>query len=575
MKFKLSSYFLVALLALVAVSCKDKDDDVKNEGTNKAPTMPILKAPKANAENVLLNPVFKWEASTDPDKDEVRYELLVSKDKDFSKQATKKAIDIKETSYSFTNYQLENLTTYYWKVVAYDTKKAKKESAVSSFKTIGVDLTISLTAPLDEAKLTAKDVELTWKAERNPLYKGEVTYSVFLRNGSTSFGQPAKKGLTETKAVFNGLKGNGHYYWSVVALDKGGNEVVKSPIFSFFTPNTLPSAPVLSINPSQTEEEDGINVSILWLASKDEDRILDEGKLRPEKLTYDIYLSTDDSFTDEDIKKSGFETTEKKPTYLFTKLPFETEYWVKVVVKDENGGVVDSNVIKFTTKKKTVTESFTAVEGTWTDTRDSKTYKTMTINGKTWLAENFAYLPFVEQADDNGDKMTCSVYGESSQDIPTLKASANYAKYGVLYSGYALPEIVPAGWHVATDEDWQELEKLSGMTEQEANTTGYKNGRRGATMHKFIKEGLPYEKDALKPTDEMKISIIYGGYLANNWQGIQSKGEDVFTYFWTSTEYSYLGTKGLYCRAFRKDRDAIERDGKGEKIGMYVRLVKD
>ncbi len=581
--FKLRGYVIVALLALVFASCKDSNNDVEKELENKAPTAPVLKEPANNAENIALKPTFMWDASVDPEKGEVLYELFISKDKDFKEEETKKAIDIKENSFSFANYELERSTTYYWKVVASDVKKAKAESAVASFMTVGEDLNITLSAPMDKAVLTAKDVELSWTVERSPLYKDEVTYQLFLRNGSAEFSLPLKKNLTETKVAVNGLKGNGHYYWAVSAVDKGGNEVAKSATFTFTTPNTPPSVPMLNTIPVQKEVKEGVDVSVEWSASKDEDRVPNEdpkkGALRDEKLTYDVYLSTDKDFSDEDIKKSNLENTEnlRKLSYTFPKLPFETAYWVKVVVKDENGAKISSNVITFTTKKKTETGAFTAVEGTWTDTRDGKTYKTITIDGKTWLAENFAYLPYAEKANADGNKMTCSVYGETSKDVATLKANANYAKYGVVYSGYAVADIAPEGWHVATDEDWQVLEKLSGMTEQQAKAQGYKNGKRGATMHKFIKKGLPFEKDALDPTDEMKLSVTYGGYLSNSWRGIQFKGLDKYTYFWTSSKYKspFGGGSALFYRAFSKSRNAIERGNKIEKYGMYVRLVKD
>ncbi len=570
----LRMYILGVLMAFAFSACGD-DDNVKN--VNQPPTKPVLKEPTNSAENVLLKPTFKWGEGIDPEKQEIVYEVWVSTDKMFSETKTKKGIDIKTREFTFSNYELERFTTYYWKVLAYDDKKLMTESDVASFKTIDVDLRINLLTPEDKAKLTTKNVEISWEVKRSPIYKEEVTYSVFFRNGSSEFSFPAKKGLTDTKYALNGLKGNGNYFWAVVALDSEGNEVAKSETFSFTTPNTPPTAPKLNEIPTQAQTEEGVDVTIEWNVSKDDDRIMKDGKLIAEKLTYDVYLSKDADFSDDEIKKQGIENTENKNklNYIFTNLEFNTDYYAKVVVKDESGAVVDSNIISFTTKKKTEAGDFTVTKGTWTDTRDNKEYKTVTINGKTWLAENFAYLPYIEKADADNNKMICSVYGvDNPTDIASLKASENYTKYGVLYSGYAVKDIAPSGWHVATDDEWKELEKLSGMTDEEIKGTGYRN--RGVTMHKFIQEAEPFDSaKAEQPTNEMKASVKYGGYLSSNYRGNIFKGVGQYTYFWTSSKYSKFGTTGLYYRAFSSKRKSVERNSKGEKYRMYIRLVKD
>ena len=44
---------------------------------------------------------------------------------------------------------------------------------------------------------------------------------------------------------------------------------------------------------------------------------------------------------------------------------------------------------------------------------------------------------------------------------------ANVATYGRLYNWYAVIDsrnIAPEGWHVATDEDWKQLEMYHGMS---------------------------------------------------------------------------------------------------------------
>lgn len=567
LKIKIIGVFLILLL----YSCDEKNEVKLQE--NKAPSKAKLTYPSNEAKEVLPIPTFQWTASVDPEKEKVSYELVLSKDKDFKEELTKKAIDIHKTQFSFTNYELERNQKYYWKVISYDPKGAKEESTVYNFTSIDIDLKINLLTPKDGKFLNDFNTEISWETKRNSVFKEDITFSVFMRNGSPEFSYPSKKGLTQTKSKLTNLRGNGTYYWAVAAYDESGTKIAQSQTSSFKTPNTPPSAAVLESNIKEQIVENKINILFHWKASKDPDRILEDGTLRPEVLSYDFYLSSNKDFTSESIKAKNL----KELKFLCTELDFNTQYWAKVVTKDENNGIVNSNIIHFTTREKPSDGDVNIAHGTWTDSRDGKTYKTIKINGKTWLAENYAYIPFLEKENDNGEKMICSVYGiDNPKNIEELRQSNNYTKYGVLYSGYCIPNITPSGWHVATDEEWKELEKLSGMTDEEINKKGYRNNIRGKTQHKFIhkKEIFDSEKGAT-PSNEMHTSILYGGYFSSSWKGDIFKGIDSYTYIWTSTSYSKWGTTGLYYRAFSSKRETIERNAKGEKFRMYVRLVKD
>ena len=63
--------------------------------------------------------------------------------------------------------------------------------------------------------------------------------------------------------------------------------------------------------------------------------------------------------------------------------------------------------------------------GSWTDERDGRTYRTVTINGKTWLAENFKF--------------------KNSNGVYDLE--------DVLYK-----DIIPEGWHAPTPEEWYRIQ---------------------------------------------------------------------------------------------------------------------
>jgi uncharacterized protein (TIGR02145 family) len=76
--------------------------------------------------------------------------------------------------------------------------------------------------------------------------------------------------------------------------------------------------------------------------------------------------------------------------------------------------------------------------GTFTDERDGQTYRTVKIGNQVWMAENLRF--------DVGDGCWCY---ENSED--------NCDKYGRLYTWDAAKKACPAGYHLPSREEWEEL----------------------------------------------------------------------------------------------------------------------
>ncbi|MDD2262920.1 MAG: FISUMP domain-containing protein [Clostridia bacterium] len=96
---------------------------------------------------------------------------------------------------------------------------------------------------------------------------------------------------------------------------------------------------------------------------------------------------------------------------------------------------------------------------TFTDSRDGKVYKTVSIGEQVWMAENLAYLPsVVGPATGSFTEPHYYVYGYDGTSVATAKATTNYQTYGVLYNWPAALTACPEGWHLPSDAEWTQLE---------------------------------------------------------------------------------------------------------------------
>jgi uncharacterized protein (TIGR02145 family) len=171
--------------------------------------------------------------------------------------------------------------------------------------------------------------------------------------------------------------------------------------------------------------------------------------------------------------------------------------------------------------------------GTFTDNRDGRVYKKITIGIQTWMAENLAYLPAVSPPAD-GSEIDPYYYvcGYEGSNVSDAKATANYDTYGVLYNWPAALTACPAGWHLPTDAEWTTLTDfpgLSGGSMKEAGTNHWNDPNTGATNGSGL-TALPggnryYYGD-----------FDYLGFYANFW----SSSENDASYAW----YRYLTYDG-------------------------------
>lgn len=175
--------------------------------------------------------------------------------------------------------------------------------------------------------------------------------------------------------------------------------------------------------------------------------------------------------------------------------------------------------------------------GTFTDTRDGKTYKTMVAGTQTWFAENLAFKA------DSG----CWAYDNKK---------ANIATYGYLYNWQSAKMSCPTGWRLPVDNDWKILSNFLGGD----SIAGYALKESG-TSH--------WDSTNVRVTNSSGFTALPGGCSSAGkaFFGIRKFG------FWWSSTYLDAHYGGRFMLTGTSGETNI--DGSDDSMGFSVRCLKD
>ncbi|MDR2970748.1 MAG: fibrobacter succinogenes major paralogous domain-containing protein [Bacteroidales bacterium] len=171
---------------------------------------------------------------------------------------------------------------------------------------------------------------------------------------------------------------------------------------------------------------------------------------------------------------------------------------------------------------------------TFIDPRDGKRYRTVKIGKLTWMAENLNYATGSSLCYDDDE--------------------SNCQKYGRLYVWDAAMSACPAGWHLPTREDWNNLVENAG-----GDVAGTK---------------LKSKSSDWNGTDNFGFSALPGGYrLTDGFSGAGSNGG-----WWNATEYD---AGNAWRRSMRSDDEYVDEYNKiivhnySKALGLSVRCVRE
>jgi uncharacterized protein (TIGR02145 family) len=202
------------------------------------------------------------------------------------------------------------------------------------------------------------------------------------------------------------------------------------------------------------------------------------------------------------------------------------------------------------------------------DSRDGKVYATIQIGTQCWMAENLNIGTMINGSSNQTDNGTIEKYCYNN-------STANCDTYGGLYQWdemmqYVTTEgtqgICPTGWHIPTDDEWKTMEMYLGMTQAQADATGWRGTDEGG---KLKETGTTHwSSPNTGATNSSGFTGLPGGYRSTGGAFNYLTG---YASFWSSSEDgSPAWSRGLYY-----DSAQVYRDGDDQAYGFSVRCVRD
>ncbi|WGS65606.1 cohesin domain-containing protein [Marinitoga aeolica] len=293
---------------------------------NNKPIKSFLIYPNNNDNSVYpYNIKFQWNKSLDFDGDMVYYDLYLGES---TPLITPIATNLIKTEYTISNLALNK--TYYWEIVSHDSNGASTTSEIWTFKTVSNTPPIIDFPQKDFVVKENEEFELDLSNFVSDMEDDYFEYSIVTNNGASIQG---------SKYIFKPR-------YDFVKHSNSTRKIQEQIVVSDTKDNSSGFLNIIVKDVNQEPEKPKIlyplNNSIV---PKDFVLKWDCSDLDGDDLKYDIYLGNYSG----NYTKIATNITSKE--YMLN-LSYDTDYYLKIVAKDEYGGIRASDEIYFKTKKE-------------------------------------------------------------------------------------------------------------------------------------------------------------------------------------------------------------------------------
>lgn len=205
--------------------------------------------------------------------------------------------------------------------------------------------------------------------------------------------------------------------------------------------------------------------------------------------------------------------------------------------------------------------------GTLTDI-DGNTYNTITIGSQEWMTENLRVTHFFDGTEIpliENDSIWGALEDNNDATAFCFPNNDSNSEYGALYTYGAAIKACPEGWHLPSDQEWKQLEMYIGMTQDEAEKSGWRGIDEGLKLKSFA------GWDRNNGTIDFGFTALPAGYRYSSNGAFYPEGTSA--YFWSSSE----GDAGnANYRFLSYNSNQINSDNvRGKSYGFSVRCIKD
>jgi uncharacterized protein (TIGR02145 family) len=217
---------------------------------------------------------------------------------------------------------------------------------------------------------------------------------------------------------------------------------------------------------------------------------------------------------------------------------------------------------------------------------DGNVYETVLIGEQCWMKENIKATHYADGtlinqyittsewgylANNNTDKGYCYYNNNAGGEAAIFGALYTWAAATNGVSGTAHPSgvqgICPNAWHIPSNAEWKAMEMYLGMTETQANATGWRGTNEGGKL-KQIGFSL-WNSPNTDATNESGFTALPGSYRTDS-GAFATAGS--FGNFWMSDESN---TTFAWRRTIQYNNGGIYRAIFPKSTGLSVRCVRN